>query len=200
MDDSARHVFQLYERHAAAWDRLRSRTLFERPWLDRFAALLPKAGAVLDLGCGSGEPLTRHLIEAGFRLTGVDAAPAMIATFRRRCPAADWQVADMRTLHLPRTFDGILAWDSFFHLAQDDQRRMFPVFRRLAAPRAALMFTSGPAEGEAVGTFEGEALYHASLAPGEYRSLLQRHDFEVVAHTAEDAALGGHTVWLARSA
>jgi hypothetical protein len=32
-------------------------------------------------------------------------------------------------LSLQRSFDGILAWDSFFHLNHDDQRRMFPVFR-----------------------------------------------------------------------
>lgn len=200
MDDSARHVVDLYERHAAAWDRLRSRSLFERPWLDRFAGLLPKAGALLDLGCGSGEPLARHFIEAGFRVTGVDTSASMIARCRSCCPDADWRIADMRMLQLPRTFDGILAWDSFFHLGQDDQRRMFPVFRRLAAPRAALMFTSGPAHGEAVGTFEGEPLYHASLAPEEYRSLLLEQGFEIVAHAAEDAECGGHTIWLARSA
>ena len=31
---------------------------------------------------------------------------------------------DMRQLDLPAKFDGLLAWDSF-HLARDDQRRMF---------------------------------------------------------------------------
>jgi hypothetical protein len=80
-------------------------------------------------------------------------------------------------LALQRTFSGILAWDSFFHLCHDDQRRMFPVFRAHAAPNAALMFTSGPAHGEAIGSFGGEPLYHASLDPAEYRSLLDRNGF-----------------------
>jgi hypothetical protein len=63
---------------------------------------------------------------------------------KERFPDRDWQVADMRTLSLGRAFEGLLAWDSFFHLCPEDQRRMFPVFRKHAAPRAALMFTSGP--------------------------------------------------------
>jgi hypothetical protein len=60
------------------------------------------------------------------------------------------------------------------------------------------MFTSGPSQGEAVGSFEGEPLYHGSLAPEEYRALLAEHGFSVVAHVVEDASCGGHTIWLAR--
>ncbi len=62
----------------------------------------------------------------------------------------------------------------------------------------ALMFTSGPAYGEAVGTYEGEPLYHASLDGAEYRTLLDESGFEVVEHIVEDPDCGGHTVWLAQ--
>jgi hypothetical protein len=104
----------------------------------------------------------------------------------------------MRGLALGRAFDGILAWNSFFHLCHDDQRLMFPVFRRHAAPGAALMFTSGPAHGEAIGWLEGERLYHASLDPEEYRGLLAAQGFAVIAQRAEDLECGGLTVWLAQ--
>jgi hypothetical protein len=77
---------------------------------------------------------------------------------------------------------------------------MFPVFRRHASPNAALMFTSGPAHGEAIGSFGGEPLYHASLDPAEYRSLLDQNGFLVVSHIAEDPTCGGHTIWLAQLA
>jgi hypothetical protein len=60
------------------------------------------------------------------------------------------------------------------------------------------MFTSGPSDGEAMGMYQGEPLYHASLDPDEYRALLAAYGFEVVAHLPEDAACGGHTIWLAR--
>lgn len=107
-------------------------------------------------------------------------------------------VADMRTLSLAELFHGILAWDSFFHLNQNDQRRMFSTFRAHAAPRAALMFTSGPSPGEAIGCLGGEPLYHASLDADEYRKLLQDQGFAVVATASEDQTCGGRTVWLAQ--
>jgi len=198
MSSDADAIIAHYQRHAQTWDAARGKTLFERPWLDRFRQALPLGGSILDIGCGSAEPVARYFIEAGHRLTGIDSAAALIALCRERFPAGDWHVADMRSLALGRRFGGLLAWDSFFHLAYDDQRRMFPIFRAHAAPGAALMFTSGPSHGEAIGAFAGERLYHASLDPAEYRSLLDAQGFDVAAHVVEDPACGGRTVWLAK--
>jgi cyclopropane fatty-acyl-phospholipid synthase-like methyltransferase len=198
-DPAAAEIVGLYERHASAWDAVRGRSRFaERKWIDRFAALLPKGSAVLDLGCGAGEPIGRHLADAGFSVTGIDGSVPLIELCRARMPAQTWLVGDMRQTALGRRFDGLIAWHSFFHLARDDQRRMFDVFAAHAATAAALMFTSGPQDGEAVGRFEGEALYHASLAPEEYQALLTAKGFAVVDFVAEDSESNGDTVWLAK--
>lgn len=195
---AADNITRLYERHAKLWDTSRGKTLFERSWLDHFAALIPQGGAILDIGCGSGEPLARHFIESGYAVTGIDSSPSLIEMCRTRFPNADWQVADMRSFSAGESFDGLIAWDSFFHLTFEDQRRMFPLFRAHAKPGTALMFTSGPAHGEAMGVFVGEPLYHSSLSAEEYRALLAEHGFAVIAHKAEDPACGNHTVWLAQ--
>jgi SAM-dependent methyltransferase len=153
-----------YERHAADWDADRRRGIprdsipIEKPWLDRFAALLPAGGAVLDLGCGGGIRIAQYLIGRGFRWTGVDSSPSLIALCRTRFPHAEWRVADMRGLALAGVYDGIIAWDSFFHLSHDDQRRMFAIFDRYAAPQAVTLFTSGTDHGEAIGSYRGEPL------------------------------------------
>jgi len=130
-------------------------------------------------------------------VVGLDAAPAMIERCRARFPDSEWVVADMRELELSRRFDGILAWDSFFHLAMDDQRGMFPRFASHAREGAPLMFTSGPGEGEAIGSYCGEPLYHASLSSSEYERLLTTSGFVGRAYVAEDADCGEHTIWLA---
>ncbi len=123
----------------------------------------------------------------------------MITVCKDRFPHQTWRVADMRSLSVgAAVFNGILAWDSFFHLCHDDQRRMFPIFRAHAAPRAVLMFTSGPAFGVAVGTFQGEPLFHASLDGAEYCALLEESGFAVVEHAVDDPTCGRHTVWLAQ--
>jgi SAM-dependent methyltransferase len=198
MGSPADEIIGIYRRHSRAWTRARGKRLTERNWIDRFSSLLPSCGDVLDIGCGSGEPIARYLAECGYRITGVDSSPEMIEMFAANIPGHVAIVADMRSLGLEQRFGGVLAWDSFFHLRHDDQRSMFSIFGEHSGPAAPLMFTSGPAHGEAIGTLEGDPLYHASLAPSEYVQLLDRNGFNVVAHAAEDPACGGRTVWLAQ--
>ena len=191
-------ILATYEREARDWARGRIQDLWEEPAL--LAAVADRAPGlkVLDLGCGSGEPIASWFAARGDRVTGVDGAAAMLAEFEARVPGAHAVEADMRHLALHRRFDVVLAFNSFFHLTPDDQRAMFAVFSAHAAPDARLLFTSGPAAGEAWGTVGKSAVYHASLAPEEYRALLSRHGFAVVWFRPDDAGLRGHSVWLAR--
>ena len=193
-------IVDLYERHADAWARAREHeaTLYERGWLDRFCALIPPGGTILDLGCGTGEPIARNFSERGYAVTGIDSSPRMVELFQARLPSQQARVADMRTLALEQRFYGVLAWDSFFHLNHQDQRQMFTTFRAHVAPHGALMFTSGTTHGEAIGLLEGEPLYHASLDAAEYRQLLADAGFTVVTVAFKDHDCGGRTVWLAQ--
>lgn len=198
MSSEWEQVVDLYQRHAIDWDGERNRDLFERPWLDRFLAPLRPGASILDIGCGSGEPIARYFIEKGCNVTGVDSSPALIAMCQSRFPDQVWSIADMRTLSLDRRFDGILSWDSFFHLRPEDQRPMFPIFQRHAASKAILMFTSGPSLGCAIGTYHGEPLYHGSLDESEYRLLLDENGFDVIGHVVDDPTCGRRAVWLAQ--
>lgn len=191
-------IVDLYEAHAAAWDRQRGReSRLEADWLDRFAALLPAGATVLDLGCGSGVPIARHLIERGCSLTGVDSSPSLIGLCRQRFPGHQWLVADMRALDLGQRFDGLIAWHSSFHLRPDDQRALFPRFAAHAGPGAALMFTAGHGSGERIGEWQSEPLYHASLDPAEYDALLAANGFRLVERRLRDPECGEASVWLA---
>lgn len=198
MTDPADAVVGTYRRHFRAFDRTRSRNLFEKIWLDRFLETMSSHPSVLDIGCGMGEPIARYLIEQGCLVTGIDSSPGMLSLCRERFANHEWIEADMRQLDLGRRFEGVIAFDSFFFLTQAQQRAMFSVFAAHAAPDAVLLFTSGPEAGERYGEFEGEPLHHASLSPAEYRTLLDRNGFDVVRFVAEDSDCAGHSVWLAR--
>lgn len=198
--EHAQQIPQLYERHALTWDADRNRgTWDDKGWHDRFIACLTPGAKVLDLGCGPGMPVALHLVQHGLRVTGVDTSPTFITLCRQRMPEHEWIVAKMQALALPQRFDGILGWDSFFHLAPQHQRAMFAVFAAHAAPGAFLMFNTGPEQGEVLGWYQSEPLYHASLDPEEYQQLLDQSGFALVAHTVEDPTAGGRTVWLAQS-
>lgn len=200
MHPSSGDIVALYERHALAFDRDRDKSLFEQGWLDRFRAAIGVGADVLDVGCGSGEPIARALIACGHRVTGLDASPSLVGLCASRFPDQTWIVSDMRRMALGARFGGIIAWDSLFHLGPADQRAMFAVFGAHAKPGAALMFTSGPAAGEAIGSYRGDTLYHASLDPADYVALLADAGFAVLGHRVEDPGCGGRTVWLARAA
>jgi len=187
-----------YARHAHAFDHARQASFVEKPWLDRFRSALPRGGHVLDLGCGGGEPVGRYLIDYGFQLTGVDIAAPLIALARTRFGRHEWVQADMRAYAPERSFAGILAWDSLFHLPQDDQRTMLAKIAAWLEPAGALLFNSGPAAGEAIGCQFGEDLYHASLDPAEYRALFAAGGLAEIAYTSEDPRCGGRSVWLVR--
>jgi SAM-dependent methyltransferase len=192
-------IIGLYDENAAAWAALRSGSgELEAAWLQRLAALLKPGAEILDIGCGSGEPLARDLISAGFAVTGIDSSPSLIAICRERFPDQKWIVGDMRALELGARFDGAIAWHSLFHLSPDDQRGMFARLAAHLREGGVLMFTSGDDEGVRVGEWQGEPLYHASLSQEEYRSLLEAAGFEVLDFRPRDPECGGATVWVAQ--
>lgn len=198
---SSQYIPILYKRYAKAWQRLRRESPFvEKAWLDRFIGQLPQADSpqVLDLGCGDGEPMAGYLIEQGAEITGVDITKRFIKSAKKLYKNHTWLIEDMRHVSLSEQFDGIIAWDSFFHLPQNDQSAMFKQFEKYAKPGAPLMFTTGHEHGEAIGSFNGHDLYHASLSSDEYRSLLIEHGFGLIQYKLQDETCGGRSIWLAK--
>ncbi|MEQ8404768.1 MAG: class I SAM-dependent methyltransferase [Oceanicaulis sp.] len=187
----------IYARQASRFDADRSRRLHERAWLDRFTHGLRRGASILDLGCGGGEPIAAHLIDSGYAVTGVDACEALIALARRRRPGADWRVADMRALDLAGRFDGVLGWNSVFHLTRDEQRALLPRLCALVNPGGRLMITVGPKDGEVAGHVGEERVYHASLAPAEYAAILNHAGLHVIDFVAEDPECASQSVLLA---
>ena len=186
-----------YQRHARAWDDHRAGHLMERPWLQRFAERLPTPGPILDLGCGTGQPIAAYFIERGYEVVGIDFAPAMIDIAQARWPEQTWLVGDMRTLALDRTFAGIVAWNSFFHLTENEQPTALIRFARHLVPGGVLMTTIGDRAGEITGTVEGDAVYHASLSPAGYRTAAHQAGLTVEALTLRDESCGAHSILLA---
>lgn len=189
---------EIYQRNAVRFDQERSRVLFERSWLDRFASLLPERATVLDAGCGAGEPIARYLVDLGLHVTGIDTSSRMIAIAAKRLPSASWRVADMRDLALAEQFDGIVSWHAFFHLTPTQQRTTLSRFAQHLAAAGALLLTVGPQAGETAGSVGGEAVYHSSLSPAEYRRILAELGCTVVDFVLEDSSCDYATVLLAQ--
>ena len=108
-----------------------------------------QAGAILELGCGSGRTLL-PLVRDGWRVVGVDAAPAMLARCRERlahlgreaAARAELHRADFRDLDLRRRFPLVICpFNAFMHLyTRQDVERFLAVVRRHLAPGGLFAF------------------------------------------------------------
>ena len=192
------HVYKDYEKVAAWFQDIRSQEFYEKKYLDQLITYLKPDATILDLGCGMGKPITQYCIEKKYTVTGVDGSEKLIRQAQHLFPQSNFIIADMRTLHFSQKFDAIILWHSFFHLSQQDQRKMFLFFKNHLKPDGILLFTSGPYEDERWSDNVGIMMYHASLSALEYKNLLTQHHFELLLHVVEDKDCGDATVWMAQ--
>ena len=188
----------LYTKHGKQFDLERTKVLFEKVWLDRFLELLPPEGTILDVGCGSGEPIAKYLIEQDFKVTGIDFSQTMIDIVQKRFPDHHWIVADMRQFDLQNQFDGLIGWHSFFHLTPDEQRAALACFEKHLKSGGIMMLTVGPHEGEVVGQVCGDPVYHSSLSFDNYEQALKNLRMKVVKFVPEDPECDFTSVLLAK--
>ena len=198
LSDLALKTLDIYQSNAKKFDSDRNKELIEKTWLRWFQSLLPSGGSILDIGCGSGEPIAQYFIQQGFELTGIDFSSHMIALAKRRFPQHTWHLMDMRTLQLQQRFNGIIAWHSFFHLTPEEQRKSLQLFVKHLAPSGVLMVTIGSTEGEVKGHIGDDEVYHASLSCDEYTSLLKALKMKVLKLKLDDPECGGASVLIAQ--
>lgn len=197
MKDEKADVFKVYDKIADWFSLNRYTGLLEIKYLEMLTAQLKPGDNILDLGCGTGIPIYQYLILQGYNVTGVDASHKMIEIAQANFPDGNFLCQDMRHLSVGGEYQAIIAWHSFFHLPADDQRKMFPIFAANLRQNGLLIFTSGPQAGEVWGMNGGENLFHASLDPAEYRSLLESNGFTVQLHQVNDPDCGADVVWVA---
>jgi 2-polyprenyl-3-methyl-5-hydroxy-6-metoxy-1,4-benzoquinol methylase len=191
-------VYEPYEEIVQWFDDARTKTLMESEYLNLIINSVPAGSSVLDLGCGTGEPIAKFFIDKGFKVTGIDGSKKMIELCKKRFPSEQWIVSDMREINLQQRFDVILAWHSFFHLDHDSQRNMFKIFDAHIKPGGILAFTSSEEEDEVWSDNGGQMLYHASLSTKEYEKILNENSFKVLLHKVRDPECGEATVWVSQ--
>lgn len=191
----------VYDRKDALFDRVRDKSLFEKPWLDAFSAHLPDGASVLDLGCGSGQPIGHYFIEKGYDLTGVDYSKALLDLAETRFPQARWIQGDIRNFEgvlAGQRADGIIAWHSLFHLTQAEQRMALPQILSYLGKGGVFMTTIAPEAAELEGYIADAPVYHASLAPDDYQTILKECGLTVLTMRFSDPDCRGASVLLAK--
>ncbi|HEY6690294.1 MAG TPA: class I SAM-dependent methyltransferase [Rubrobacter sp.] len=101
-------------------------------------------GLVVDLGCGSGL-WARELVEAGYRVLGIDISEAMIELSRNRVPEAEFRVGSLFEVEIPRC-QAVTAVNEVLNYlfdAENEERGLGRLFRRVhdaLVPGGAFVF------------------------------------------------------------
>jgi ubiquinone/menaquinone biosynthesis C-methylase UbiE len=96
---------------------------------------LPPQARVLDVGCGTGLPTARQLVEGGLGVTGVDISAVMCAIATRNVPAARFTQADVMSLGpADGPYDAVVAFFSFLNLPRHGIPGGLGLVRRLLVP------------------------------------------------------------------
>lgn len=109
----------------------------------KWAESIRSGGAILDVGCGSGMPISAALIGRGFVVSGVDASPTLVAAFRRRFPSTEVICEPAETsAFFGRTFDAAVAIGLLFLLPANVQRRLIHRIAGTLNAEGRLLFTA----------------------------------------------------------
>jgi SAM-dependent methyltransferase len=108
-----------------------------------WARTLPREAAVIDLGCGSGYPITEVLVAEGLNVYAIDAAPTFVQAFQRNFPNTPVVCEAVEdSTFFDRTFDGVVAVGLIFLFSPEKQRGLLQKIAGVLGPAGRLLFTS----------------------------------------------------------
>lgn len=139
---------------------------------------------VLDIGCGTGVPLTQALLDRGHRVVGIDSAGEMLERFRGSCPTTPAARGLAQALPFASAaFDAAIMWGVMFHLPQPDQMAAIASVSRVLRPGAPFLFTSADiheAAGHLGAPMNGVDFVYFSFTVDGYTRVLAEHGLTFV--------------------
>jgi cyclopropane fatty-acyl-phospholipid synthase-like methyltransferase len=201
-----------YDKIAEQWHaNFRGQAYVDRVlgYVDTILAGLPPGAKVLDLGCGTGNPIAKHMVEGGFRVVGVDQSNELLNIAKTVVPEAELIHGNMVEIKFAERFAAAVAWDSIFHV---ERKHHSTIFRKLADSLEVggrlLMSVGGSdaadsavdntgAEGFTSEMF-GHTFFYSGYAPNVTRKLLEDVGFEIEMWEIDDPSSQGHIAVVAR--
>jgi 2-polyprenyl-3-methyl-5-hydroxy-6-metoxy-1,4-benzoquinol methylase len=172
------------------------------PWIAELLRRLGPAGAVLDLGCGCGVPVSRALADGGHAVSGVDISEVQIQRARGLVPAATFIRADAVEVAFPTgSFDAVVCLYALIHVPLDEQPLLLARVASWLRPGGWLLATTGHRAwtGTEVGWLGGNAdMWWSHADAATYRGWIGEAGLTIESEDFVPEGSGGHTLFWAR--
>jgi len=157
--------------------------------------------ALLDLGCGTGDPIAKHIVQKGFRVVGIDASEKMLEIARKEVPEAQFIRDNMVEVQLPGGFAAAIAWDSIFHVERKYHSSIFNKLAKSLEPAGRLLLSVGASGADSFSSeMFGHTFFYSGHEPEVARKLLEAEGFEIDVWELDDPSSLGHIAVIARRA
>jgi SAM-dependent methyltransferase len=205
-----------YDDIAEQWhSNFRGQTYVNRilGYVDKVLEGLPPRAKVLDLGCGTGNPIAKYMVQRGYQVIGVDQSEKMLEIAKKVVPEAELIHSDMVEIQFTDKFAAAVAWDSVFHLKR---KHHSVIYRKLAnsleiggrlllsvggSDIASSVADSTSDDSDVEGfTSEmfGHTFFYSGYEPQVARNLLEAEGFEIEVWEIDDPSSHGHIAVIAR--
>ncbi|MBN1213506.1 MAG: class I SAM-dependent methyltransferase [candidate division Zixibacteria bacterium] len=158
--------------------------------VNAFTSLLPAEGRVLDAGSGTGIPIARHLVKAGFEVVGIDFSKTMIATARENVPGAAFQQMNITAIDFPpESFDGVISTYAIIHVPRELHADIFQSFHSILKPRGVMLVSVASWAWEEFAEYLGVEMFWSHFDPDKTESIITEVGFDI--EFGRDVETGG---------
>jgi len=159
-----------------------SRTNEEEPILSQLHSTLKPGSRALDLGCGSGIPVTSALARK-YDTVGIDISVVQVEMATTNVPNAEIVLGDMSDLPFDdESFDAVVSFYALFHVPKREQLKVFNQIHSILKTGGYLLATLAMRD-EASYTeddFFGTTMYWSNYGFEHYLAMLEELDFAII--------------------
>jgi cyclopropane fatty-acyl-phospholipid synthase-like methyltransferase len=168
-------------------------------YVDMILKDLPAGARILDLGCGTGEPIANYMAQRGYQVVGVDESENMLKLAKTAVPNVEFVQSDMIDIQFSGSFAAAVAWDSIFHVDRKHHAAIFSKLSNALNPGGKLLLSTGGTGSEGfTSEMYGHEFFYSGHAPEVARGILESAGFEIELWEVDDPSSRGHIAVVAK--